>query len=195
MTELQITVHPALLMKVSQKYHYMEQDMETLCQVAEQMNHALRGRCGFWSDHVDTGADHTMTINVVMTLGSGIDKLQENYTTLGNFVECYMTEVIAEELLLEAYVAFNEWVAANTYLHVKRYHFCGDGMSLPLKQMRKILASSACDAVSYNEAYCLTPKKSVVFRAELTTDACMICEGICAGCNKMLSCHAHQANG
>ena len=161
----------------------MEQDMETLCQVAGQMNYALRGQCGFWSELVDTGEDHAMTMNVVMTLGSGIDKLQEKYISLGNFVECYMTEVIAEELLLEAYVAFNDWVADNTDRHVKRYHFCGDGAGLSLKQMRKILTSSACDSVTCNEAYCLTPRKSVVFRAELTTDTNSICEGICAGCN------------
>ncbi len=183
MTELQITVQPALLTKVSQKYHYMEQDMETLCQVAEQMNRALHGQCGFWTDDIDTGVDNDVTINVAMTLGAGIDKLQENYTALGNFVECYMAEVIAEELLLEAYTWFNDWVVANTDYHVKRYHFCEDGARLPLEQMRKILASTACAEVTCNEAYCLTPRKSVVFRAELTTDANMICEGICAGCN------------
>ena len=183
MTELQITIQPALLQRVSQKYHYMEQDLETLCQVAEQINHALQGQCGFWLVDDKLVLDNEMTMSVVMTLGAGIDKLQEKYTALGNFVECYMAEFIADELLLDAYVAFNDWVAANTDHHVKRYHFCGDGARLPLEQMRKMLTSSACDAVTCNEAYCLKPRKSVVFRAELTTDVNTICEGICTGCN------------
>lgn len=40
MTERQKTVQSALLQRVNHKYHYMEQDMETLCQVADQINHA-----------------------------------------------------------------------------------------------------------------------------------------------------------
>ena len=194
MTELQITVQPALLARVSKKYHYMEQDLETLCQVARQMNHALHGQCGFWTDDVNTAVDTDVTMNVVMTLGAGIDKLQENYTALGNFVECYMTEVIADELLLEAYARFNDWVADNTDHHVKRYHFCGDGARLSFQQMRKILTSTACDAVTCNEAYCLTPRKSVVFRAELTTDINMVCEGICAGCNNVYCANRQLIN-
>ncbi len=181
MTELQITIQPALIQRVSGKYHYSEADLETLCQVASQMNRALKGQCGFWLNDGEMNTE--MTVGVVMTLGAGIDQLQEEYTVQGHFVECYMTEVIAEELLLEGYIAFNRWVAESTGYHVKRYHFCEEGAGLSLEQMPHILAASRCDAVTCNEAYCLKPRKSVIFRAELTTDAGTVCEGICAGCN------------
>lgn len=183
MTELPITIQPALLQRVSQKYHYMEQDMETLCQVADQMNHVLQGQCGFWLDGDAMVRDTDKPLGIVMSLGVGIDKLQEEYTARGNFVECYMTEVIADELLLDCYVAFNKWITANTDHYVKRYHFCGGGSEFPLEKMPQVIAASACDAVTCNEAYCLKPRKSVVFRAELTTDADTVCEGICLGCS------------
>ncbi len=182
MTELQITIQPALLQRVSVKYHYTEADLETLCQVSGEINSALKGQCGFWLAD-EASLNISMTVGIVMTLGAGIDQLQEKYTARGNFVECYMTEVIAEELLLEGYIAFNRWVAENTGYYVKRYHFCAEGAELSLTQMPIILVSSGCNAVTCNEAYCLKPRKSVIFRAELTTDPSTVCEGICAGCN------------
>ena len=62
---------------------------------------------------------------VGITLGKGIDELQEKYLQNGFLTESYMIEVLSSELLLESYRAYTEWVVVHRNLHVARLHFLG----------------------------------------------------------------------
>ena len=134
-----------------------------------------------------------MTVGI--TLGKGIDDLQENYLQDGLLTESYMIEVLSSELLLKSYQAYTKWVADHRELHVARLYFLGSvagesGSSekklndrLQLENLPVLLWELQMP-VTCNEAYCMIPKKSVVFYAELTKDAFTKCAGICLGCGR-----------
>ncbi|HBA47820.1 MAG TPA: hypothetical protein DCZ91_08485 [Lachnospiraceae bacterium] len=48
----------------------------------------------------------------------------------------------------------------------------------------ELLKSFHCQ-ITCNTAFCIIPKKSVVFVAELTQDEQIQCENICAGCHNV----------
>lgn len=126
-------------------------------------------------------------IPVCVTLGPGVDALQESYLQQGLLTEAYMVENLAGELLLRAYPLWNEWVVSQgspeKELHVRRYHFPGSEDGCPLEKLPELLKKLDIP-VTCTEAYCLLPKKSVAFYAELTRERNVRCEGICVGCGR-----------
>ena len=111
----------------------------------------------------------------------------------GFLTESYMIEVLSSELLLKSYRVYTEWVAVHRNLHVARLHFLGGEISetsesqigslLRLANLPMLLQELALP-VTCNAAYCMIPKKSVVFYAELTKDPFTKCAGICLGCGR-----------
>ena len=160
------------LHSVMEKYHYDPEEYPNLKRLAGEMIPCLETEAG-WQDReikeTFPGRDQSF-LAVGITLGKGIDALQEKYLQNGFLTESYMIEVLSSELLLKSYRAYTEWVAVHRNLHVARLHFLGGEISaLP---------------VTCNAAYCMIPKKSVVFYAELTKDPFTKCAGICLGCGR-----------
>lgn len=132
-----------------------------------------------------------------VTLGAGIDRLQERCSDSGDMSGAYMLECLGCVLLQKAYDIVDELLRENTGLYVQRYVFPGDG-ELPLSDNGRILrrireagdareAGRSSDsvrvgkstgeernpnspAVFCNESYVLMPQKSVVFVAVLGAD-------------------------
>lgn len=178
------------LEKVCMKFHYEKDRMEELLKVAEEMLPLIR-REAFWerrkSDIGNNCASQTADAvyeEVVMSLGSGLDDLQESFHEKGMLSESYMLEALASELLLEGYGAYNRYVKESGSRHVARYYFPGSEKEFPLKMVPALLSAFQVP-VTCNEAFCITPKKSVIFLAELTADEQVQCESICTGCRNM----------
>ena len=166
-----------------EKYHYDPEEYPNLKRLAGEMIPCLETEAG-WQDReiqeTFPGRDQSF-LAVGITLGKGIDDLQENYLQDGLLTESYMIEVLSSELLLK--------------LHVARLYFLGSvagesGSSekklndrLQLENLPVLLWELQMP-VTCNEAYCMIPKKSVVFYAELTKDAFTKCAGICLGCGR-----------
>ena len=177
-------LNPSFLEKVRDKFHYEETQRSELQAVAEQMLPLMREEA-FWERNISSlqkssGAEYE---DVVMSLGAGIDSLQDHYSSQGMLSRSYMLEVLASELLLQGYGAYNRYVEKNTDRHVARYHFLGSEDSFPLSMLPRLLDISD-GRITCNEAYCMLPKKSVAFVAELTQDEKVRCEGVCVGCNR-----------
>lgn len=186
----------AFLEKVRKKYHYWETQTPELQTIAEEMLPLIRreacwgrkgsgGRSGMPLEKYrrnQTDAADVLHEEIVMSLGSGLDDLQESYTQRGRLSESYMLEVLADELLLEGYGAYNRYIRENTDWHVARYHFFGSEEGFPLEMLPELLDSFAIP-VTCNEVFCMQPKKSVAFVSELTQDENVSCRGICMGCN------------
>ena len=198
---------PAFLEKVRGKYHYEKDWSEALKKSALEMLPFLQKEAFWesmpaeWSDTVSLRqsapeeenaagsrrkAAGTKYERVVISLGAGLDRLQEQYSEQGSLSKSYMLEALASELLLQGYRAYNRHVREICGWHVARYHFPGSEKSLPLDILPHILSRFSVQ-VSCNEAFCIIPKKSVVFLAELTQDEKVRCEGICVGCGN-ISC-------
>lgn len=199
---LELAVTEGFLDAAMKKFHFDEKDRDSFWKVGQQVEAAAKKEAGFWY------RESRGLLQTVLTLGAGVDALQEQYTKDGLLTECYMAETIAAELMMAAYHSFNRWVEAHTGRHVARYYFYGnreaaeqaekknravpgqekagqsDPGSFSLRAMQEVVRAFGIPQVQCNQACCLTPKKSVVFAAELTADAGVRCEGICAGCGR-----------
>ena len=183
------------LHSVMEKYHYDPEEYPNLKRLAGEMIPCLETEAG-WQDReikeTFPGRDQSF-LAVGITLGKGIDALQEKYLQNGFLTESYMIEVLSSELLLKSYRAYTEWGAVHRNLHVARLHFLGGEISetsepqigslLRLANLPMLLQELALP-VTCNAAYCMIPKKSVVFYAELTKDPFTKCAGICLGCGR-----------
>ena len=167
------------LYSVMKKYHYDPEEYPNLKRLAGEMIPCLETEAG-WQDReiqeTFPGRDQSF-LAVGITLGNGIDALQEKYLQNEFLTESYMIEVLSSELLLKSYRAYTEWVVVHRNLHVGRLHFLGGEISetseppisslLQLANLPMLLQELALP-VTCNAAYCMIPKKSVVFYAELT---------------------------
>ncbi|MCM1284070.1 MAG: hypothetical protein NC180_10305 [Muribaculaceae bacterium] len=179
---------PDFLKEVRQKFHYDEAQALEFQEVAEKMLPRMREEA-FWERRVSPGenkhrgrTDGVVCEHVVMSLGNGVDRLQESYNEREMLSQSYMLEVLAGEVLLRGYAAYNRYVKNNTDWHVAAYHFPGSEEDFPLEMLPEML-KELTPAVTCNSAFCMRPQKSVAFVAELTKDDNVLCRGICAGCS------------
>ena len=198
---------------VREKAHYSEEDRELFWDVSERILARMESEAMVSAKDLRDEQGEVYAQEVVMTLGVGVDDLQEDFLKKGQITEAYMVEVLGSEILLQAYAIYNAWVKAQGEYAVKRYHFLGtdayfvreenekdssmhkniagtgntmrtvDGISLQLETLPEILKRSGL-TVTCTEGYCMVPKKSVAFYAELTSDKSQVCEGICMGCGR-----------
>lgn len=190
---------PAFLEGVRKKFHYDETQASEFQVVAEEMQPLMREEA-FWERRVFLGENEHQSEacgmiheQVVMSLGNGIDCLQERYSERELLSQSYMIEVLASELLLEGYAAYNRYIRKNTDWHVARYHFLGSEEGFPLEMLPNLL-KELTPLISCNAAFCMLPKKSAAFIAELTQDGKVQCRGICVGCNN-LNCSNRMVEG
>ncbi len=199
-TNMRSLLTSAFLKRVGEQYHFEEKHRKLLFAAAEDMRAQLAGQEGFfcirpgqnpqargiWRGH---GDDYVIGI---ITLGEGIDALQERYQCAGRFEEAYMAETIAWELLRAGYGQFRRWTEAQLRQRLVSFRFFGEEPELPLAWIPKLLALTGQTRVSCNRAYCLSPKKSAVFLAEMS-GAAPSCAGhkrppeaeICASCGNL----------
>lgn len=99
-----------------------------------------------------------------VTLGKGVDELQELYSSRGAVMEAYMIECLAMELLGSAYCQLAEefWKSEQKWLD--EFRFFGD--ALPFEEMPMAVKRLQM-GISCNEVLALRPTKSVVFQATL----------------------------
>ena len=149
-----------------EKYHYSPEAYPNLKRLAGEMIPCLETEAG-WQDReikeTFSGRDQSF-LAVGITLGNGIDALQEKYLQNEFLTESYMIEVLSSELLLKSYRAYTEWVVVHRNLHVGRLHFLGGGISetseppisslLQLANLPMLLQELALP-VTCNAAYCL----------------------------------------
>lgn len=205
---------PEFLGEVLRKYHYRDEDAETLRETARRIKESIE-QSACWNCRiqntdmneedspgeevpieevpieevlieeapiVESPREESRFMEVAMTLGKEIDQLQEQYLQTGLLTEGYMVETLASEILLRGYSAFNQWVSEQTDYAVSRYYFLGSSREYPLSMLPDLLDNLKLP-VACNQAYCMIPKKSVVFVAALSHNKNTHCQGICVGCS------------
>lgn len=165
------------------RYHFSPDDLQLLKQVG-----------GFVKKAADPAIYYEMAkdrkhMPVIVTLGRGIDELQERYLKRECLLESYMIECISMELLHNAYVCAARQIYESTGLWITDFKFPGD--KEPLHRMEEIFRILAPGGIRYNQAYVITPKKTVVFDADLCTRHKDIHYRICKDCGN-LSCPDRQ---
>lgn len=203
---------------VAEKYHFNEDDKDELLKVYEQMVLCMGPYASYRLNQKVTGLriiDDSQAAIVAMTLGVGVDRLQDRYMRAEKLEQAYMLECISNELLLKMYSEFNKSYARFHRRYVQRYVFIGT--EIPLTNIPKILdeikgrrvdkkaqeeksktvnsevemgsevSAKIVDSneIIANEYGVLTPSKSVVFYAILSENPDQACEGICVGCDSI----------
>ncbi|MCD7835054.1 MAG: hypothetical protein LUG83_00010 [Lachnospiraceae bacterium] len=172
----------AFIEELCRKYHYPDAEKAALREVALNMKKSILSEAAL--SYAMTNLDGNIPAAcVVITLGEGIDRIQEEYMAAFMLSECYMAEVIAGELLLRSYPVCNERLGRLSGMKVARYLFPGSTPRHDVSELPDMLAGSGL-RVKCNEAFCILPMKSVAFYAILTADENTVCEGICVGCGR-----------
>lgn len=179
---------------VISKYHFDEDNKKELIKVYEQMQICMSPYAIYKINQRVTGVsaiDDSQTALVAMTLGDGIDKLQDRFERSGKLDNAYMLECLSNELLLNMYKEFNNSYKRFHRRFVAKYHFIGNDIELEripslLEDLygKKEDADKAVfdDSILANEFGVLKPTKSVIFYALLSENPETVCEGICVGC-------------
>ena len=122
---------------------------------------------------------------ILVTLGHRVDDLSSQYSNQGLLLEAYMIDCLGLELLQKAYEKTDQLFHEETKKWIKQYDFLGDRFSL--SYMKELFDVLGHNEVTYNEYYMMSPKKSVIFIAELTDKKEEKSCGICSNC-KNLTC-------
>lgn len=121
---------------------------------------------------------------VLMTLGECVDHIQNQLMEEGKMTEAYMLECLAMTVLEQAYSKLDMILHDETGLWCVEYRFPGGE---DMACVADIVQRMEQTVVSCNEAYMLTPKKSVVYvavmKAEAGKENCS--NKVCAGCEKI----------
>ncbi len=174
----------SFLEHVAKRYHYLQEDLPELLIVAEKMQECVFREASFEIGELQVAQEGDRSRQaVVMTLGGGVDRLQDAYAEKEKLTESFMIEALGNELLLCAYGVWNRWIEAGTEYHVASYLFPGSGKDYPLEELPGLL-TSVSDVVVCNESFLMIPKKSVAFYALLTKEPGVRCEGICQNCDR-----------
>lgn len=132
-----------------------------------------------------------LTGYVVMTLGSGIDILQEKYMQKEELLKVYLLDSIAQEWLNESYKEVVNIFAEAENIYLKSLQFPGD--KVPVEEIKKIFKICKPENVTFNEGYMLKPLKSVAFLVELSRDKPMCEYNMCQNCSN-ITCYNRKKN-
>lgn len=114
---------------------------------------------------------------VLVSLGEKVDALQNEYVVKDRLTEGYMIECIGMELLQTAYAKSAEILWKQSGLWMGGFEFLGD--KYPLEWTEEIFGLLQPESITYNKAYMMTPRKTVVF---LTTLHCKRQQSYCHIC-------------
>lgn len=173
------------------QYHFGEHDLERLKQIGSLAEQAMEPMM-YYGSFMQGAEERTASDNisladcmaVVVTLGIGVDELQNRYMQKERMSESYMVECIGMELLRIAYEQAAERIHAYTGRWMSDLEFVGD--KVPLTCMEEIFSLLNPQGIGYNQAYMLTPKKTVVFLTDLCTERKESYCHVCAECTYLL---------
>ncbi len=129
---------------------------------------------------------------VIVSLGDKVDVLQNEYIDKERLTEGYMIECISMELLKTAYELTAQKIWEKYGLWMSGFVFLGE--RYPLELTENVFRLLAPENISYNQAYMLTPKKTVVFMAALHKERKASYCHICDTCSN-LQCPNRQSTG
>lgn len=191
---LQLHIQDIQYREIMARYHFAENDLERLKHMGTLVEREVSSVMYYevlmpMQEAVDSGRRNTELsaerLAVIVTLGSGVDELQNRYVQKERLTEGYMVECISMELLRVAYERAAECIHAHTGKWISGFDFVGD--AIPLSYMEEIFRQLAPREVSFNQAYMLSPKKTVVFLSDLCGERKDSYCHICADCS-YISC-------
>lgn len=180
--------------EAARKNGYGREDLPELSRIAGEVVRESGRKGSFTSKLLQEEAEGKRPVTVsVLTLGEGVDRLQDRYRERENMTAAYMAEVISNEILMKSYEAYDRMLAETTDYRVKEFHFPGSEEAYPLSDIGKILNMLGAP-VQCLKSFCMVPRKSVVFYAELTREKGNACRSVCQICEKRSCPYRREGN-
>lgn len=180
--------------EAARKNGYGREDLPELSRIAGEVVRESGRKGSFTSKLLQEEAEGKRPVTVsVLTLGEGVDRLQDRYRERENMTAAYMAEVISNEILMKSYEAYDRMLAETTDYRVKEFHFPGSEEAYPLSDIGKIL-DMLYAPVQCLTSFCMVPRKSVVFYAELTREKGNVCRSVCQTCEKRSCPYRREGN-
>lgn len=152
------------------RYHFTESDRITLAALQEAVLPLLKPRAYYAS------YEGEQEVACIVTLGEGLDLLQELYMREDALSEAYMLDCLGASLLQQAYEDFVAFLQKDKGRYVEKLIFLGE--EYPLTLTPKLIALTGAEVHS-SEDFVLTPRKSVSLILPMTDHpvegACHIC--------------------
>lgn len=166
--------------KMVERYHYEEKHLNMLMHLYYAIEPAIDGWCCYETEPQFYFLDDEPHVSVLVTLGKGIDCIQEAYQETGCIEEAYMLDCIGWELLWVAYGKVRQILQESQGLWQTDMEFIGE--RCPMEEIATVVdymgakwdeiyhaegQGSFADRIKYNESYLLSPGKSVVYIAKV----------------------------
>ncbi|MCR5671564.1 MAG: hypothetical protein K6G10_11220 [Butyrivibrio sp.] len=169
---LDVSLDEACLEQLVRRYHFKDKDKRDIERLYRLVSPRVHPQFHYVTDsdagqaaEKFLGGDLTSAL-VVLTLGPAFDSLQNALLEKGEIGDAYIVDCLGLEILSRAYEKLDEKLFELTGLYPGDYVFAGDER-LPLEKVPELMGMLAQPLVSYNEAFLLIPKKSVLFMAPL----------------------------
>ncbi len=153
------------------RYHFEEKDKKDILRLYRKVQprvhaefHYVIDDCGGGS--CEAAANKEMAALVVITLGKAFDEFQEGILGKEDIRGAYIVDCLGLEFMWAAYDEIDRKLFELTGLYAGNYVFAGD-CDLPISEIPDLMTKLGQKQVTYNEAYALIPKKSVVFKVPL----------------------------
>lgn len=163
---------------IIKRYHFREEDFLSLQALSGSMAPLLQVKAYYLWKSGDSLIPQKDYAAVFLTLGSGVDEMQEIYLSKNCLSEAYMIECIAIEMLYKSYGELIREVQRQTGKWVEKMEFLGD--TYPIELLPKLYREFGQMDISYNEKFVLSPGKSVVFLLTMSDEKregdCSLCE-------------------
>ena len=159
--DLEAGLDPEDIQGVIKRYGFARSDLPLLTALARVLRPLARCRAYYiWKRKEEPVAYEDFAV-VFLSLGEGVDALQEVYLEREAVSEGYMIDCLASEWLAKAYGECVARLQSESGKQAVKIDFLGD--TYPLSLMEKWYGEFAGMPVTFNAQYVLRPKKSVAF--------------------------------
>lgn len=173
------------------RYHFQESDLSQIHALYQAL-HSLTDAEVYYRIWPEIQKGKRAALCVV-TLGSGVDAMEEIYTDAEELLRVYILECLSNAMLEKTYQQIEDILFQETGLYVSKYQF--PGTDVALEQVREILKEMSVKneelPVTCNESCVMSPKKSVVFIVGLEEEKIDVC--ICDNCTKKDCAHRRES--
>lgn len=166
------------LENIMNRYHFSDTDFFSLQALSRSVAPLLQPKAYYiWKEKKEPILYEDYAV-VFLTLGNGVDELQDVYLNRQCLSEAYMIECIAMEALTQAYEIFVKKVQAERGKWAAKIDFLGD--TYPMELLPELYEGFEQMEITFSEQLVLSPKKSVVFLLPMSEhkmkNPCHICE-------------------
>lgn len=177
---LKVSLDEACMADFSRRYHFEEKDkndIEKLYIKVSPRIHAqfhyvlLDDEGGVLGKEMSFDNEAVKKALVVVTLGQAFDEFQDSFlinpSSRSDIHKAYILDCLGLEFLWAAYDEIDKKIYEFTGLYAGEYTYVGDE-KLPISELSRLMNMLGQKVVTYNKAYVLIPKKSVVFTVPLS---------------------------